>query len=84
MYSRGNKCQLMARSLLREVTEPAVFGFDQWVAKDTLDLAVKNKMVSRPFAQIGPNLAGASKVKTTKSGNSNINISLGQAPVVNQ
>ena len=23
--SRGNKCQLMARSLLREVTEPAVF-----------------------------------------------------------
>ena len=36
--SRGNKCQLMARSLLREVTEPAVFGFDQWVAKDTLEM----------------------------------------------
>ncbi len=25
MFSRGNKCQLMATSLLREVTEPAVF-----------------------------------------------------------
>ena len=37
-FSRGNKCQLMARSLLREVSEPAVFGFDQWVAKDTLEM----------------------------------------------
>ena len=38
------------------MTEPAVFGFDQWVAKDTLEmfgrLAVKNKMVSRPFASV--------------------------------
>ena len=44
----------MARSLLREVTEPAVFGFDQWVAKDTLEMfgCENAKIVSRPFASV--------------------------------